>query len=296
MKHDVAAQRSAPVFDIDRLADLVAASRRLVVLGGAGVSTDCGIPDYRDAEGRWKHTTPVMYQAFAGDADVRRRYWARSMLGWRHIAEASPGKAHLALAALERGGALHWLITQNVDGLHTRAGSRRVIELHGRLHEVVCIDCGSRAPRDELQYRLEAMNVSWLSAAAAAGPDGDALVAARDYSSFVVPECAACGGRIKPDVVFFGESVPRERVALALERVGEADALLVVGSSLMVFSGFRFVRAAARLNIPIAAINLGRTRGDDLFTIKVAASCGAVLDRLATTIATAPGESGDERG
>jgi NAD-dependent SIR2 family protein deacetylase len=271
---------SSDASSFDRLADFVLASRRLVVLGGAGVSTDSGIPDYRDEDGRWKHTSPVMYQAFGGDGDVRRRYWARSMLGWRHLSSVAPGTAHHALVELERLGALHWLITQNVDGLHARAGSRRVLELHGRLAEVVCMDCGSRTDRDAFQERLEAGNPSWHSEPVTAGPDGDAIVAARDYSSFYVPRCGACGGRMKPDVVFFGESVPRERVALGLQRVGEADALLVVGSSLMVFSGFRFVREAARLNIPIAAVNLGRTRADDLFTIKVAEPCGAVLERL----------------
>ncbi|HEU4618069.1 MAG TPA: Sir2 family NAD-dependent protein deacetylase, partial [Gammaproteobacteria bacterium] len=171
---------------------------------------------------------------------------------------------------------------QNVDGLHARAGSRRVIELHGRLDEVGCLDCGYAVPRAEFQRRLDDENPGWLDggAASAVRPDGDALVGARDYSSFVVPACSECGGTMKPAVIFFGESVPRARVSLAMQRVAEADALLVVGSSLMVFSGFRFVREAARLKTPIAAVNLGRTRADDLFAVKVSAPCGAALERL----------------
>lgn len=277
----------------DRLAELVVESRRLVVLGGAGVSTDSGIPDYRDADGRWKHTAPVMYEPFLRDPDVRRRYWARSMLGWPHVSAAVPNAAHRALAEIEKLGALHWLITQNVDGLHARAGSRRLIELHGSLDEVGCLDCGRRVSRAAFQDRLEAANPAWLSpvaplsAGVAAGPDGDALLRATDYSTFEEPACDACGGRMKPGVVFFGESVPRDRVALALRRVAEADALLVVGSSLMVFSGFRFVREAARTQVPIGAINLGRTRADDLFTVKVSAPCGDVLVRLAEELSAA---------
>jgi NAD-dependent SIR2 family protein deacetylase len=269
----------------ERLAELVASSRRLVVLSGAGVSTASGIPDYRDEHGGWKRSAPVMYQAFADDPEVRRRYWARSTLGWRHISAAEPCSAHRALANLEALGRVHWLITQNVDGLHGRAGSRRVIELHGRLDAVACLGCGSRLPRAEFQRRLEAENPAWLHREIAPAPDGDALVDARDYSGFVVPACGQCRGAMKPTVVFFGESVPRERVSFAMRRVAEADALLVVGSSLMVFSGFRFVREAARLGLPVAAVNLGRTRADDFFTIKVSAPCGTVLERLVERLA-----------
>jgi NAD-dependent SIR2 family protein deacetylase len=262
------------------LADLVEASRRLVVLTGAGASTESGIPDYRDGDGRWKHRAPVMYAPFVADPAVRKRYWARSMLGWRHVSRAEPSAAHRALAALEAQGRLHWLITQNVDGLHGKAGSRRVIELHGRLDRVGCLECGRLESRTAFQRRLEADNPGWLRREAEAGPDGDALLGEDGYADFVVPGCARCAGTMKPEVVFFGESVPRVRVAEAMRRVAEADTLLVVGSSLMVFSGFRFAREAARLGIPIGAVNLGRTRADELFRVKLCSPCGPALERL----------------
>jgi len=264
---------------------------RLFVLTGAGCSTDSGIPDYRDADGNWKRTPPVTYQDFVRDPDTRRRYWARSMVGWRTFGRAHPGAAHRALAALEAGGRVQRLVTQNVDGLHQAAGSRAVIDLHGRLGAVVCLHCGERTPRDELQAELVARNPRWAALDARSAPDGDADLAT-DFSSFDVPACRACGGIVKPDVVFFGESVPRDRVAAAFDALRAADAVLVAGSSLMVYSGFRFVQAAAEAGQPIAAVNLGRTRADAFFALKLEAPVGDTLAAVAARdhdiAATAP--------
>jgi len=266
---------------IDRLSDFLAAHRRVLVLTGAGCSTESGIPDYRDTNGDWKHARPVMYQQFVASDATRRRYWARSLVGWTRISRALPNRAHVALARLEGAGVVHGLITQNVDGLHTRAGSRRVIDLHGRLDTVQCLGCGALTDRGAFQTRLLEHNPHLAHATAAAiAPDGDAAVFDVDYSSVRVPACEACGGILKPHVVFFGEGVPPARVADAFGRLAEADALLVVGSSLMVFSGYRFVQAAARDGKPVAAINLGRTRADDQIAVKVAAPCGEALAAL----------------
>ena len=270
---------------INDLVRFVAAAPRLLVLTGAGVSTDSGIPDYRGRDGRWKHCRPVMYQDFLRCEDVRRRYWGRSAIGWRRVARSRPGAAHEALAALETRGRVHHLVTQNVDGLHQRAGSRGVIDLHGRLDGVECLDCGARDGRAAFQSRLEAMNPGWDHAIDTTRPDGDVELADADYCRFAVPDCARCGGVVKPSVVFFGENVPRPRVARAMERLGEADALLVVGSSLMVFSGYRFVRAARHAGKPVAVVNLGRTRADHEVDLRIEAPCsralGAVVDALA---------------
>lgn len=260
-----------------RLEDFIAAHRRLFVLTGAGCSTGSGIPDYRDEHGAWKRTPPVTYQAFVGDVATRRRYWARSLLGWPRIAEARPNEAHRALAALEAQGRCEQLLTQNVDGLHQAAGSHAVIDLHGRLDDIVCLGCGTRSSRAQLQDRLVAANPDWAGLVAAAAPDGDADLEGRDFSAFDIPACGACRGMLKPDVVFFGENVPRERVQTAMAHLARADAMLVVGSSLMVYSGLRFVHAAVRDSKPVAAVNLGRTRADDLLRFRVAAPCGDAL-------------------
>lgn len=260
-----------------RLQDFIGAHRRLFVLTGAGCSTGSGIPDYRDEQGAWKRTPPVTYQAFVGDGATRQRYWARSLLGWPRIAEAQPNPAHRALAALEAQGRCEHLLTQNVDGLHQAAGSRSVIDLHGRLDAVVCLDCRAASLRADLQVRLADANPDWVGLVAAAAPDGDADLEGRDFGAFRVPACEACGGMLKPDVVFFGENVPRERVQTAMAHLARADAMLVVGSSLMVYSGLRFVHAAVRADTPVAAVNLGRTRADDLLRFRVAAPCGDAL-------------------
>ncbi len=263
---------------VDRLSEFLARHRRVLVLTGAGCSTESGIPDYRDSNGEWKHARPVMYQQFVGSDATRRRYWARSLVGWRRVAAAAPNRAHVALARLERAEFLHGLITQNVDGLHTRAGSRDVIDLHGRLDTVQCLACGALTDRGAFQARLLEHNPHLANATAAAiAPDGDAAVADVDYASVDVPSCEACGGILKPHVVFFGEGVPPARLADAFRLLEKADALLVVGSSLMVFSGFRFVQASARDGKPVAIVNLGRTRADDLTSLKVEAACSDAL-------------------
>jgi NAD-dependent SIR2 family protein deacetylase len=254
--------------------------QRLFVLTGAGCSTNSGIPDYRDAEGSWKRTQPVRFQAFVADDATRRRYWARSMIGWRRFGQALPNDAHHALARLEASGRSGMLITQNVDRLHQAAGSREVIDLHGRLDLVRCMACSAALRRADFQDDLIRLNATWADLDAVLLPDGDADLDHMDFSGFAVPHCASCGGLMKPDVVFFGESVPTGQVALAMESLEQADAMLVVGSSLMVYSGFRFAQAAARIGIPIAAVNLGRTRADDLLTLKIQDRCEAALSFL----------------
>jgi NAD-dependent SIR2 family protein deacetylase len=259
------------------LGDFIERHPRLFVLTGAGCSTDSGIPDYRDENGDWKRTRPVMFQAFMGDLHTRRRYWARSLVGWRRFGHAQPNDAHRALARLGQQGRTEVLVTQNVDGLHQSAGSPDVIDLHGRLDQVRCMGCERRSDREELQRRLLGLNPSWDRLDARDAPDGDADLDGLDFSGFDIPACEHCGGILKPDVVFFGESVPRERVTAALEAVERADAVLVIGSSLMVYSGYRFAHAASKAGKPIAAVNLGRTRADELLALKVNQPCVAAL-------------------
>jgi NAD-dependent SIR2 family protein deacetylase len=252
---------------LEALQRMVETARRLVVLTGAGCSTESGIPAYRDARGAWCRAAPVMYQAFVASPAVRGRYWARSAVGWRHFSRSAPGLAHHALAGLEAAGRVAQLVTQNVDSLHGKAGSRNVIELHGRLTCVKCLACGRRVPREAFQAALEAMNPGWSRVEAEIRPDGDAAPADdADYAAFRVPACSGCGGIMKPDVVFFGERVPSGRVERATRAVAGADALLVVGSSLMVHSGFRFVRQAHEAGLPVGAVNLGATRADCLLS------------------------------
>jgi len=251
---------------------------RLFVLTGAGCSTESGIPDYRDADGSWKRAQPVMFRAFMTEPQTRQRYWARSLIGWRRFGRARPNDTHHALARLEKNGRVERLVTQNVDRLHQAAGSTDVIDLHGRLDIVVCMSCDARMAREDLQGELLRLNPDWEQLDARDAPDGDADLERRDFSSFYVPPCQICGGILKPDVVFFGESVPRDRVDAAMTHVERADVVLVVGSSLMVYSGYRFVEAAARRGKPIAAVNLGRTRADDLLTLKVEQSCATALE------------------
>jgi len=207
---------------------------RLFVLTGAGISTASGIPDYRDANGDWKRPPPVQYRDFVKSEAVRRRYWARSLIGWQGFARARPNICHTTLAAWEASGRLSSLVTQNVDGLHQAAGSRRVIDLHGRLDQVVCLQCAARSEREALQRRLTALNPRFAELQAAPAPDGDADLDLATFEDFHVPDCPQCGGTLKPDVVFFGETIPRERVEHAVAALDTADALLVIGSSLMV--------------------------------------------------------------
>jgi NAD-dependent SIR2 family protein deacetylase len=264
--------------DAHELARFLARAGRVAVVTGAGVSTASGIPDYRDRNGEWKHARPVQYAEFVAKPEVRQRYWARSFSGWERIAGAQPNRAHTALAVLESSGKVDTLITQNVDGLHHRAGSRRVIDLHGRLQSVRCMSCGELTCREAWQEQLAAANPDWRPETDYFAPDGDAKLRDEDVSRFVVPDCASCGGIVKPDVVFFGENVPVDRVASAFEATDRADALLVVGSSLMVYSGYRFARRAADTGKPIAIVNRGRTRADDLAALRIDADCGDVLD------------------
>ena len=251
--------------------------RRVFVLTGAGCSTASGIPDYRDVDGQWKRTPPVTYQAFTGDARINARYWARSFIGWPRMAQAHPNDVHRALARYEDDGRISSLITQNVDGLHQRAGSREVIDLHGRIDAVVCLGCGAQQPRAAVQERLAVMNTDWAGLEAATAPDGDADLDGHNFSRFRVPACDHCGGMLKPDVVFYGENVPRTRYHQAQAALAASDAVLVVGSSLMVYSGYRFVRQAAEAGVPIAILNRGRTRADDLASLKLEADAGPTL-------------------
>lgn len=259
------------------LQQFVEAHPRLFVLTGAGCSTDSGIPDYRNRDGEWKRAPPVTFQAFMHEVATRQRYWARSMIGWPHIGRALPNAAHHALAQLEHRGQVELLVTQNVDRLHQRAGSERVIDLHGRLDEVRCMACEVRFPREEFQQMLITHNPAWRQLDAAVAPDGDADLDGHDFGRFEVPPCPRCGGIVKPDVVFFGESVPRARVEAATQAWQAADAMLVVGSSLMVYSGYRFVQAAAKAGKPVAALSLGRTRADALLSLKIDAPCSEAL-------------------
>jgi NAD-dependent SIR2 family protein deacetylase len=264
---------------IGSLAALLTHSERLVVLTGAGCSTESGIPDYRDQHGAWKRTPPMYFQEFMGGHAARQRYWARSLIGWQQMRDVEPNAAHQVLAAWEQSGRLHTVITQNVDGLHQRAGSRAVIDLHGRLDEVECTHCHAVMPRHVIQHELETCNPRWAELQAPMAPDGDALLEI-DFGTFVIPACSDCEGILKPAVVFFGESVPQQRVAAAFAAVESADALLVVGSSLMVFSGYRFVRTARQRGIATAIINRGRTRADAEVDLKIEGSCGEMLARL----------------
>jgi NAD-dependent SIR2 family protein deacetylase len=259
------------------LEDFVDRHQRLFILTGAGCSTPSGIPDYRDADGQWKRAQPVTYQAFMGEEKTRRRYWARSLIGWRVVRQAEPNDAHRALARLEAMGGIQLLLTQNVDRLHQRAGSTQVIDLHGRIDRVRCMECEARSPRDELQEELGRLNRDWLDLDATEAPDGDADLEGADFSSFVIPSCKRCGGVLKPDVVFFGENVPRDRVDAAFRHLDQSDAMLIIGSSLMVYSGFRFAQRAASLGKPVAAVNLGRTRADGLLALKAEEACESAL-------------------
>jgi NAD-dependent SIR2 family protein deacetylase len=252
----------------------------LFVLTGAGCSTASGIPDYRDADGSWKRGRPIMLQDFVAHERSRQRYWARSLVGFRRMRAARPNDAHRALALLESQGRVTELVTQNVDGLHQAAGHRGVIDLHGRIDVVRCLACERRVPREVVQAELVERNPYFASLDALEAPDGDAALDGIDFAPFEVPACATCGGLLKPDVVFFGERVPSGRVQQAFAALEAADAMLVVGSSLMVYSGYRFAQAAARAGRPIAAVNLGTTRADELLTLKIMDRCADALSFL----------------
>lgn len=266
--------------DVQELTALLA-GKRVCVLTGAGISTESGIPDYRGPETLRRARKPIRFQEYAASSEGRARYWARSMLGWPRFASARPNAGHAALAQLEREGAICGVITQNVDRLHQAAGSRRVIELHGALAEVRCLSCDAPEARGHLQERLTAMNPHLIDAESTAAPDGDADLESRWYRDFRVPSCLACDGVLKPNVVFFGESVPRSVVHSAYRMVDEGQALLILGSSLAVYSGYRFVRHAHERGMPIAIATLGVTRADALASVRADQKLGELLPAVA---------------
>ncbi|WP_051499360.1 NAD-dependent protein deacetylase [Nocardia sp. BMG51109] len=272
---------------VDAVPELIA-GRRVAVLTGAGMSTDSGIPDYRGPDSPPRN--PMTYQQFVGDPAFRQRYWARNHVGWRRMDAARPNPGHRALARLERAGVVTGVITQNVDLLHTKAGSRRVLDLHGTYARVRCLQCGDLVSRMSLADRLEAANPGFAEAAVTNGlevaPDADAVVV--DTDSFRMVDCAHCGGMLKPDIVYFGENVPKDRVADAYAMVDDAEVLLVAGSSLTVMSGLRFVRHASKTGRAVVIVNRGATRGDDLATLTLDAGCSPVLSALAERCATVP--------
>lgn len=278
----LAGEQDAGIRAFGMIVGLLAAGD-VAVLSGAGLSTESGIPDYRGPSGRARAAKPMTYQEFTGSEAARRRYWARSHAGWRYIAGAEPNAGHRAVAALGRAGLLAGIITQNVDGLHQAAGSCGVVELHGSLARVACLGCGERTSRLLLDQRLRAANPHRDTAVAAITPDGDAVLA-DGAGSFRIVGCRGCGGVLKPDVVFFGENVPVPRVARCYAMVDSASALLVLGSSLTVMSGLRFVRRAAQRGIPVVIINQGVTRGDPLACAKIDAPLGETLGALAARL------------
>lgn len=274
------------------LAAFIRTHAPLCVLTGAGCSTDSGIPDYRDEAGHWKRAEPIRYQRFVRDPAARRRYWARSYVGWPRVAAARPNVTHRTLAALESSGLVAQIVTQNVDGLHQRGGARRVLDLHGRLDVVDCLDCRLRLARERMQALLARHNPDCVPVALeASAPDGDVLLGDAVQAGFSVPDCPRCGGMLKPAVVFFGENVPRPRVAHAMDQLARAGGLLVVGSSLTVFSGYRFCRQAAQAGQPIAILNRGHTRADDLAGLKLNAACGPTLAAALALLEHAPPRS-----
>lgn len=264
------------------LTEFIGQHRRLLIITGAGCSTSSGIPAYRDKLGNWLARKPIQHQEFLNQEATRQRYWARSMMGWPMMRDASPNALHQALPTWEHEGRLEALITQNVDGLHRRAGSQNLVELHGRVDRVICLHCGSYDCRDAIQQRLEALNTELLARFAEAQvhyrPDGDAEFGGVDFSGLVCPPCEHCGGTLMPDVVFFGGNVPRARVERCNLAVAQADAVLVLGSSLMVYSSFRFCRLARELNKPIAIVNQGVTRADDMADLKLELECVAAIE------------------
>lgn len=252
----------------------------VTVITGAGISTDSGIPDYRDNEGEWKRTPPVQHQDYMRSEGVRKRYWARSLFGWPVLYHAQPNPAHYTIAELQQQGLIGGIITQNVDGLHQKAGATNVINLHGYANDMVCMNCHEMTPRLEMHERSLSMNPEFAALEAAAAPDGDADLEA-DFENFKIADCRRCGGILKPDVVYFGDNVPRSRVEEAQKSLQDSNALLAIGTSLMVFSGYRFARQAHQNNQPVALLTLGRTRADDLAALKL--NC-AIKDVLVSSI------------
>ena len=273
--------------DVATLQDFILRHPRLFVVSGAGISHASGIPTYRDEEGNWKSNRPIQHGEFMRSEAVRKRYWVRSFVGWPNVASATPNLAHEALTELEALGYVQTLVTQNIDRLHQRSGHRQVVDLHGRLDQVVCMQCRAVSPRAELQLWLAQHNSQLQEqdfSSVMLAPDGDAEVAARLVNGVRLPDCPHCGGILKPNVVFYGDSVVKQKIDYLMERLDQADALLTVGTSLMVYSSFRFCKNAASKDIPMACINQGLTRADPLFQLKVAADCGQTLHTLAQSL------------
>ena len=266
----------------------------VLVLSGAGLSTESGIPDYRGPTGKIRESAPVQHRDFISSAEARTRYWARSTVGWPHVRSAQPNRGHRAVAALEAAGLLIGVVTQNVDGLHQAAGSVNVLELHGSLHSVVCLGCGAICPRDQVQRAILRDNQGWHLLSARKTPDGDAVLPRTLIDTFVRPVCSVCGSDLKPDVVFFGDSVPADTIQGAWRMFEKARVLLVLGSSLTVYSGFRFAERASRQQIPVAIVNMGPTRADSIAAIKIEAALGETLSRLCDNLSQSVGPNPPE--
>ena len=279
---------SSPSDDsVNELLNFIGGASKLFVLTGAGVSTESGVPDYR-SEGVGLYATsksrPIQYSDFLHKPDRRQRYWARNYAGWPRFSSVKPNETHHFLASLEKHGNCHWLVTQNVDRLHSKAGSRRITELHGSTHDVICLKCNQLTERESLQTRMRDINPNFFAEMEGEAPDGDAFVEHEAVLTFKVPDCEACGGMLKPNVVFFGDNVPTDRVQSVRDRLSECDAMVVMGSSLQVYSSYRFVLAARDLHVPIAIVNIGPTRGDDKAKLLVPARCGEIVGRMSSLI------------
>ncbi|KAG5274616.1 hypothetical protein AALO_G00138270 [Alosa alosa] len=279
----VPTSRSIEPSDLERIQAFVSRARCLFVITGAGLSTESGIPDYRsEGVGLYARTDrrPMQHVEFLRSAKSRQRYWARNYMGWPQFSSHKPNSAHLALRDWEAQGKVHWLVTQNVDALHSKAGHQRLTELHGCTHRVVCLGCGVLTPREDLQRRFTEMNPGWAAEAGSVAPDGDVFLEDEQVLHFRVPSCQSCGGILKPEVTFFGDSVNRSTVQFVHERLDESDAVLVAGSSLQVYSAYRFLLAASEKLIPVAILNIGATRADHMAELRVSARCGEVLPAI----------------
>uniref|UniRef100_A0A3Q4C0Q4 NAD-dependent protein deacylase n=1 Tax=Mola mola TaxID=94237 RepID=A0A3Q4C0Q4_MOLML len=276
----VPACSAADGLSMELLQDFVSRAKRLFVIGGAGVSTESGIPDYRsEGVGLYARTDrrPMQHAEFVRSARSRQRYWARNFVGWPLFSSRRPNSAHRALQRWEERGKVHWLVTQNVDALHSKAGQKGLTELHGCSHRVMCLGCGAISEREALQRRFAALNPEWSAQAGAVAPDGDVFLEDKQVLHFRVPSCEDCGGVLKPEVTFFGDTVSKATVQFVHNRLAESDAVLVVGSSLQVYSGYRFLLAASDRKMPIAILNIGPTRADHLTELRVSGRCGDVL-------------------
>ncbi|KAK5934048.1 hypothetical protein CgunFtcFv8_014475 [Champsocephalus gunnari] len=279
----VPACSTADAHSLELLQDFVSRATRMFVITGAGLSTESGIPDYRsEGVGLYARTDrrPMQYSEFVRSAKARQRYWARNFVGWPQFSSHLPNSAHRALQRWEERGKLHWLVTQNVDSLHSKAGQKRLTELHGCAHRVMCLGCGAVSEREELQARFIVLNPEWRAQTSGVAPDGDVFIEDEQVLHFRVPSCEACGGILKPEVTFFGDNVNKATVQFVRDRLAESDAVLVAGSSLQVYSGYRFLLAASDRKLAVAILNIGPTRADHLAELKVSCRCGEVLSAI----------------